>query len=223
MSAPSADNARPAGAGVILGIAFGLMVCAGLVVWLYLSRGGAIDGAAELESAFGVRVLGARYTITDAREMPSGARIVVLDDLAAPAEAPAPETRDEGDERTEWRKVVIPDASSSPRRIVFTFPKPENGQAAVDAFFRPGEAQDIADLPKQGGKVVVKSDKIAWRSYGARWVHERAFEPPLTFRDALRVDLSLPQRPCVMTALWSRGEAASRSELETLLAQLGSG
>ncbi len=226
MSGPSAEGPRPAGAGAIVGIAVGLMLCAALATWLYLSRGGAIDGAAQLEAAFGVRSLGTRYTITEARELPSGARLVILDDPNAPSE-PTNEAETGAkagtEPRVEWAKVPVPASEAWPRRVVFTFPKSSSGQAAVDAFFREGQWKDLADLGEEGGQVLVKSDKLAWRTFDARWLHERAYVRPATFRDAVRIDLSQPERPCVMTALWSRGEAASQASLQALLAQLGSG
>jgi hypothetical protein len=69
---------------------------------------------------------------------------------------------------------------------------------------------------------VVGSGKLGWRGFDADWVHERAFEKGGTFRDAMRVDLSLEKRPCVMTATWTRGEPASRIALDQLLEAIGS-
>lgn len=221
MSDPSADAPRRSGAGAIVGIALALMLCAGLGTWLYLARGGPIDGAATLEAAFGVRGLGERYAITDARELPSGARIVVLEDPHAQAEG-APSTEEpQKDERVDWRKVAIPESTTWPRRIVLTFPKSGGAAAAVDAFFFESRGKDLTELGARGGKVVVRTDKAAWRGFNARWIHERAYERPLTFRDAINVDLSLPDRPCVLTALWTRGEPASQAVLTQMLAALG--
>src|SRR6185436_11562376 len=97
MSDRTADPKRPAGAGTILAVAAGIMVCAVLAAFLILSRGGHVDGAAVMEEVFGVRGMGSRYAIVEAREMPSGTRVVILDDPTVPpevapeVEAPAPD------------------------------------------------------------------------------------------------------------------------------------
>ena len=221
MSDRTADPKRPARAGAILLVAAGIMVCAVLAAFLIMSRGGHVDGAAVMEEVFGVPGMGPRYAIVEAREMPSGTRVVILDDPSVPAEvapvveAPAP------DEKVDWRTVVVPAATAWPRRIVFTIPKQGSGQAAVDAFFVRNEWRDIADLGPSGGKVMLAAKKIAWRGFDADWVHERAYERKLTFRDAMNVNLSLENQPCVMTAFWPRGEAASEERLREVLGMLG--
>lgn len=223
MSDPSADPSRPSGAGTILLIAAGLMICSALAAFLIVSRGGEIDGSAVLERAFGVRGLAPRYVIVEAREMPNGTEVVILDDPSVPVEArPAPEEVPQ-DEHVDWRAVVIPSATAWPRRIVFTFPEPGNEKAAIDSFLTRHEWGDVAHLGPNGGKVVLAAKKIAWRGFDADWVHERAYERPLTFRDAMSANLSLENQPCVMTAFWPRGEAASEAKLAELLAELDSG
>lgn len=222
MSDPSAETPRAAGPGAIILVALGLMLCAVLAAFLILSRGGRVDGAAVLEAALGVRGLGERYTIVEAREMPSGTRVVILDQTGAPADTPPDKETPPPDEKVDWRTVKIPAATAWPRRVVFTLPKPGTGQAAIDPFFVRNEWRDIADLGPNGGKTVVATKKIAWRGFDADWVHERAYERKLTFRDAVSVNLSLEKQPCVMTAFWSRGEPASEALVTQLLAELGS-
>jgi hypothetical protein len=223
MSDPSAEPARPSGPGAILLIALGLMVCAVLAAFLILSRGGRVDGAAVLESALGVRGLGEKYTIVEAREMPSGTHVVILDAAGAAPETPPEKDTPPPDEIVDWRTVKIPAATTWPRRVVFTLPKQGSGQAAIDAFFVRQDWGDIAHLGPQGGKTVVATKKLAWRGFDADFVHERAYERKLTFRDAVSVDLSLEKQPCVLTAFWPRGEAASEEIVVKLLAELGSG
>jgi hypothetical protein len=222
MSAPSAEPRRAGGAGAIILIAAGLMICAGLAAFLIITRGGRVDGAAVLERAFGVRGMGERYAIVEAREMPGGTEVVILDDPSVPVEAPPAMEQPAPDERVDWRTVVIPAATAWPRRIVFTFPKPGNEQAVIEAFMTHGQWGDIAHLGPNGGKVIVAAKKIAWRGFDADWVHERAYERKLSFRDALSVNLSLPNQPCVMTAFWPKGEAASEAKLAELLVLLNS-
>src|SRR6185369_14002440 len=106
MSAPIVEPARSAGAGVIVGIAFVLMLLAALTAFLIASRGGPIDGAAQLESAFGVRTIGADYTIESAREMPGGARLITFVDTSAPPETAKivadPNAKKPKDDKVDW-------------------------------------------------------------------------------------------------------------------------
>jgi hypothetical protein len=222
MSAPSADSKPVGGAGVIIGVAAALMLCATLFAFLYMSRGGDIDGAALLEETFGVGGLGPEYGIVQARELPNGSRLVIFEDKGAPPEAGKAVDPPKAEERVDWRKVVIPPCTSRPRMVVFTLPKPGAKQSTVEAFFEKSEWKDVADLDSSGGKVVVNAKKIAWRGYDAAWVHERAYERPLTFRDSISANRSLAGQPCVMSAFWTRGEAGSEAALTELLARLGS-
>jgi hypothetical protein len=225
MSAPTAEQARSAGAGTIVGVALVLMLLAALVAFLIVSRGGTIDGAAQLESAFGVRTIGPGYVIESAHEMPGGARLITfVDKTASPevaAAVPDPKAKKPEDDHVDWTRVTIPPATARPRRVTFLFPAPGAGHDDVAAFFHDVERKSIEDLAPEGGKVTVETGKLAWRGFDADWVHERVFEAGRTFRDGMRVDLSLEKKPCVMTAEWTRGETASRAALDRVLDALG--
>jgi hypothetical protein len=238
-SDPTAEPRRIAGASTIVGIALALMVMSVLAAWLIASRGGPIDGAAQLESAFGVRTIGPAYAIVEARKVANGARYVALADeeassepeqvKAAPAPGmPGPPSSDGGspnppEDRVDWSRVTIPATTTRPRRVAFLFPDEDAKHAIVDEFFRNVERTSLLDLGPEGGKVTIASDKLAWRGFDATWVHERVFEKGGTFRDAMRVDLSVEDRACVMTAEWTRGEPATRAALDALLAALDAG
>jgi hypothetical protein len=274
MSAPTAEPARGAGAGTIVGIALALLLLAALVAVLIAFRGRAIDGAAQLRSAFGVSTVGPEYAIVEAREMAGGGRMVVLEDASAPAEPRRDDALDadkkaaekdaavqdgadkdsggknspdkgsedkngavkddagkkagegsgadmKAEEKVDWSRVSIPPSISRPRRIVFLFPAPGASHDLVADSFRNVDRKSLSDLGPQGGKVTIASGKLAWRGFDADWVHERAFEKGGTFRDAMRVDLSVDKQPCVMTAEWTRGDAAARKTLDPVLDALG--
>jgi hypothetical protein len=225
MSAPIAEPARTAGAGAVVGVALVLMLLAALTAFLIVSRGGAIDGPAQLESAFGVRTIGPEYTIESAREMPGGARLVTFVDASAPPEAaqvvPDPKAKKPKDEHVDWSLLTIPPATARPRRVTFQFLAPGAGHDVVASFFHDVDRKSIEELGPQGGKVTMETGKLAWRGFDATWVHERAFEAGGTFRDCMRVDLSLAKKPCVMTAEWSRGEPGSKAALDEVLEALG--
>ncbi len=256
MSAPIAEPLRSApiaasersvpSAATIIGIALVLMLVSVLAAFLIVSRGGPIDGALELESAFGVRAPGPDYAVIQARKMPAGAKLLVFEDSNAPQEpepAPAAEKRDEpagenaaadkgvdkekgalegqaSGEHVDWARVAIPAAKARPRRVTFLFPEDGTSHEVVESFFRYVERKSLAELGPEGGKVVIASGKLGWRGFDADWIHERVFEKGGTFRDAMSVDLSLEKRPCVVTAIWTRGEPASRIALDQLLESL---
>ena len=228
MSAPTAEGTRRAGAGTIVGVALLLMVLAALAAFLIASRGGPIDGAARLESAFGVRTIGEGYEITSARKTPGGSSLITLEDrsaapeLAKKAEAgKVTEDKKATDEKVDWKLVAIPAATTRPRFVTFQLPDEGASHEAVAEFFRNVERTSLEDLGPDGGKVTVETGKLAWRGFDADWVHERVFEKGGTFRDGMRVDLSLAKQPCVMTAVWSRNESASKAALEKVLDALG--
>jgi hypothetical protein len=68
--------------------------------------------------------------------------------------------------------------------------------------------------------VLVARGELSFRGYEAEWVHLRAYERGGTFTDAMRISLSTPERPCVLTATWPRGQAASEALLRELSAPL---
>ena len=63
----------------------------------------------------------------------------------------------------------------------------------------------------------IDAGKIPWHGFDADYVHDRSFEPGGTFRDEMRVNLSLANNACMLTARWTRGEAASKKALQPLL------
>jgi hypothetical protein len=199
MSAPTAETTRTVGAGTIVGVALVLMLLAALVAFLVVSRGGVIDGAAQLESVFGVRTIGPDYAIDSAREMPGGARLITFVDGSAPPETaalvPDPNAKKPKEDHVDWTHVSIPPSTARPRRVTFLLPAPGASHEVVAAFFHDVERKSIENLGPSGGKVTVETGKLAWRGFDADWVHERVFEAGGTFRDGMRVDLSLAKKP----------------------------
>ena len=226
-----ADTSRGAvapgntGAATIVFVALGLMVFVVAGAFLFVSCGAAVDGAALLESAFGVRTLGEGYEVVEAREVPLGARVVVVEDRRAAPEAPAPVAPDSDSSKdapkVEWKKIPITPSTAKPRRLVFVFPKDaEQGVRQAEEMIKSVGWSDVDDLGDKGGRVTVAKERIAWRGFDADWVHHREYEPGPAFRDTIQVNLSLARQPCLLTATWPRGESASRAQLEALLASL---
>lgn len=231
MSAPSGDSTGApgnSGAFVIVLVALGLMALAGIVAFLFFAGGRSFDGLQLMQERLGVRDVGEGFAVAEARAVPLGSRIVVwkdrrLADEVEPPVAPASEPAAAGSQapKFDWKAVVIPPATTGPRTLYFVFPPDlERGRTAIDETLGGIGWTDLDDLGRDGGRVLVAREKSAWRGYDASWVHVREFQRGGGFRDSMQVDLSLPQSPCLLTATWTRGEAASRASLEALLARL---
>jgi len=220
MSAASAElGAKPRGlsAGALIAIAAGLMVLSVLVAVLVVLRGGPIDGAGQLDAHFGAHTLPFDLVLKSAREMPGGERMVVFDSTKIVAEAPV---RAVGKAPVDWAKLAVPNAGTAPLRVAFLFLTADAPQAHFDAFFTNEKWQRVEELGPEGGLVPMDKNAISWRGHAADFVHERAFEEGGTFRDVMRVNLSVEKKPCVMWASWPRGAQASRAMFEEILAAL---
>jgi hypothetical protein len=227
MSAASAElAAKPRGfsAGALIAIAAGLMVLSALVAVFVALRGGPIDGAGQLDAQFGAHTLPFGLGLKSAREMPGGERMVVFEgaQAAAPAATLAIGDASSGgkDAHVDWSKIALPAPNAPPERVVFLFLTQEAPKAHFDAFFTNEKWQQVDELGAEGGLVPIDKNAISWRGHAADFVHERAYEEGGTFRDVMRVNLSVEKKPCVMWASWPRGEQASRPRFEEILAAL---
>ncbi|MBL8861996.1 MAG: hypothetical protein JNK02_08275 [Planctomycetes bacterium] len=223
MSGPTADRvpSRPSGA-LLVGIAFGLMALAALAAFLLAGTGRPIDGRERMRTAFGTSELPFGLAVASATRTPTGDLIVVHAVPGAPPEpAPAPPPVDaaptgSGAPRVDWAALPIPAPGGPPSQAVFLFVPAERGREVIDELVRRVRGRDRSQLMADGGTVVVARGKLEFRGYDAEWVHLRAYEPGPAFRDALRISLSTPETPCVLTATWPRGAAASPAVLEEL-------
>lgn len=227
MSASSADPAptvdapsKPFGAGTIVGIAAGLLLLAVCAAYLIVGQGGRIDGAAELESAFGVRSLPLGLEVVRATRSLRGDRMIVLERKDAPPEAPMDQRVGKEHEVADWSKVPIGPEGAPPRQATFLLTDAASAARVLEDLVRNVKSRDLQDLGSGGGVVVVKRDHFDFRGWDAEWVQLRSFEPGGTFRDAMRVSLSTPEKPCVLTVTWPRGMAASKAVLDQLIAPL---
>ncbi len=224
MSAPTVEVKSAPSGGVLVAIALGLMVLAGVAAYLLLGTGGPIDGRAQMTSAFGVADLPFGLQITSATRMSSAGTLVVYEVPGAPTEAPAPEVEpvEPGPNapRTDWSKVAIPEASGPPRQASFLFVPRDSGRSVLEGMIRDVRGADRGQLGVEGGMVLLERGRLDYRGWDSDWIHMRTFEPGGTFRDAMRISLSTPDDPCVLTATWPRGTPASRAKLDELVATI---
>ncbi len=227
MSVPNAEvRSGPSGALLVF-VAFGLMALAGVAAFLLLGRGGPIDGRARMTEVFGTADLPFGLAIESATEMSSGGSLVVYAMPGAAAEAkPAPvesKSSNESEPRIDWLQVPVPESNAPPRQASFLLVPGEKGRSVLEEMIRNVQGRDRADLGREGGTVVLDRGKLDFRGYDSDWIHMRTYEPGPAFRDAMRISLSTPDNPCVLTVTWPRGNPASRAQLEALTAPLRAG
>lgn len=224
MSAPTADAPSTPSGGLLIVVALGLMLLAGAAAFLLLGTGGPIDGPAKMNAVFGASVLPFGLEINSATRMSSGGELVVYEVPGAPTEAAAPDApaKVEGQEepRTDWSKVPVPATGGPPRQASFLFVAGERGRSVLGDMIRDVRGRDRGELGAEGGTVLVDRGRLDFRGWGRDWIHLRTYEPGGTFRDAMRISLSTPEDPCVLTATWPRGSPASLAQLEALVSPL---
>ncbi len=208
----------------LLGIALGLMVLAAAAAFLLLGRGGPIDGRAEMVRVFGVADLPFGLQIASATVMPSGEKLVAYaatDAAPEPArvETPPPQPGVMGP-RVDWSAVAIPATREPPRQATFLIVDGASGRTVINAMVRNLHTPDTKGLGPEGGIVLIERGRADFRGWESDWVHLRTFEAGGTFRDAMRISISTPDQPVVLTATWPRGSPATREMLDELLKPL---
>jgi len=225
MSAPSAEipagTRRESGLGVA-GIAAGLMLIAGIFVWLWISRARDIDANEQFRGAFAVQGVPQGWSAVLSQAVPDGlfdlhteqriVRLVREGALVEPEPTPAP------DAKFEWKKLAEGAPQGEPARLYFAWYDPTSGSKDVERQLDSHRAVELGMLDEQkGGIVRVDAGKLHWGEYDADFVHERLFEKG-SFRDALRLNLSRPGQFCVLNVLWKWGEKGSRESAAKVLA-----
>jgi hypothetical protein len=229
MSAPTVEVPATAPpmrltAGGLIGFALGLMVLAGAAAFLLLGRGGPLDGRAEMTRVFGSADLPFGLQITSASVMPSGEKLVAYASPNAsppppPVEKPKSEPGVPGP-RKDWSAVAIPDTSEPPDQATFLIVDKSKGRSVIDALVRGVQTPDTKGLGPEGGTVLMKRGRSEFRGWESDWIHLRTFEAGGTFRDAMRISISTPDQPVVLTATWPRGNPATQAMLDELLKPL---
>lgn len=224
MSAPTADPLAAPSGGLLIGVAAGLMLLAALAAYLLFGTGGPIDGGGKMTAVFGVADLPFGLRVTSATRMSSGGELVVYEVPGAvpetPAPAPGPVAEGSTPPRVDWSKVPIPDVSGPPRQASFLFVPGERGRSVLGDMIRDVQGRDIVELGREGGTVLLERGRVGFRGWDSDWIHLRTYEPGGTFRDAMRISLSTPEDPCVLTATWPRGTPANFGSLEELISPL---
>jgi len=227
MSDPSAEVRTGPSGMLLVVIAFGLMVLAAIAAFLLLGTGGPIDGRARMTAVFGTAELPFGLAIESGTEMSSGGSLVVYSIPGLAAEAPPPSVEknasNDGAPRFDWSTVPVVDSNTPPRQAAFLFVSGEKGRSVIEEMIRNVRGRDRGELGSEGGTVVLERGRLDFRGFDSEWIHLRTYEPGPTFRDAMRISLSTPVDPCVLTVTWPRGNPASHAQLATLTAALRAG
>ena len=213
----SGEPSALTGAAILL-IAAGVMLLAGIAAWLYAGRGASIDGVERVQRAFGATPAKLGMEVRAAQRLPDGVEVVALHDPARPDAAPAASPA--GVAAVDRAKLDLGPAGTAPREALFVFVTEAAWPAVRKEHFERVRWKELLEVPASGGVQSVDEGKLAWRGWDAAYVHERAWDGGSGFRDAIRVDVSLPGQPASLLLTWPRGARADRAALSAWLERL---
>jgi hypothetical protein len=200
------------------------------LAWIIASqRTRTVDGVELLGEWFAVGDLPFGLVIAEGAITPRGDGVVRLAVPDAPAETPKnvvppvePPKPGEVRPRVDWSKAPTGPPDTPPVEVIVTRFPVVAAKTELDAMFRSGQELrgDFKSIGDMGGRRILDRDELPWGNFEAAYVHEREFEPGLTFRDVMRVNLSREHEPCVLLARWPRGMPASKARVAELLAVL---
>jgi len=228
--APAPDDDR-AGASPsrLIGVALGV----GLVALCLAAAMGGGWGSTTSEE-----VLASRFTCSQlpedltldpaAYELPGGERVVRFfrqgagdmdASLGAAGLAPWSRPASKGED-VDWSELR-PTSQETPPGVLYLVRYPESaGEAVMREQFRGLEYKDLSRLEGSGGSTPVEGGQLDWHGFAADHVRVRHFGPGPTFRDVVRVNLSLGRECWVAYAVWPPLAAGSIEPVEDFLATL---
>lgn len=219
--------------GCVLGVGFGLLLLLGLVSMMVAQKTRVADGERLFEEWFEPTVLPFDFELAGATVEMRGEQVILftrpdLPDEAAKAERPEPERWAQEEEPEgepfDWSTVESGPAGALPREVVLLAYPAELADSELEKLFGfPSEDQgeiEITDVDSNGGRVTMGRGRLDWGSYTTLYVHDRELEWGGTFRDVVRVNLTLEGQPRVMFVLWERGFPASLDHVSKLLEAL---
>jgi hypothetical protein len=214
------------GAAIVLAAFLAMALAAG-AAWLWIARSQPIDGAARVQAHFGAPVERVGLQVAAAQRLPDGIEIVALRDPSrVDSEKESAATSDErvdgadNGERVDRSKVELGPFGTPPCEALLVF-APEARWAAVrKEHFERVRWRDLGQVPSSGGVQTVGEGKLPWRAFEVAWVHERAWDAGIGFRDALRADVSLPGQSASLLLVWPRGARGGQEALREFLARL---
>lgn len=206
VSSPSATSPTERGGlgGVaIVAIALGAMLLAGLAAWLLVSRAAPIDGEARVLQHFGAGVDRVGMRVRAAQRLPDGVELVALQDPSA-AQGDEPVVTGDTSAVLDRTKVDLGPTGTAPREALLVFVPTQHWERVRKEHFERVRWRDLGELPPSGGTQTAGEGKLTWRGYEVAWVHERTWDAAGSFRDAVRLDVSLPEQPASLLLTWPK-------------------
>ena len=121
---------------------------------------------------------------------------------------------------TDWASLR-PVNTGGPPAFLFLVQYPSGrASSVINEQFRGIEWKELRDIEAEGGRTAVDGGKLEWGEYAADFVQERNFVRGGTFRDSLRVNLSLGRECWIAYAVWPELDAGSKEVVRELLAAL---
>ncbi len=227
-SAALAGDTRPTHARTthVLGALGAVVVLIASLWWMANPRAHSLDPRAAFEERFEPRELPAGWRVAQAEQLARGDVVLVLEREGLTPEPPKAEApkRVEGAEspRLDWSRVEWGAPGAAPREVAIVDLSLQSARSDLERLVRGGFEFDGQwnSIPLDGGKRILRRDLLAWREFACAAVLEREFEAGGTFRDVVRVNLSRPGQPRLVTARFGRGVTGSFEPVAELLAAL---
>lgn len=204
-----------------------LAVVAGAFGFVALAKSGEVAPSVVLDPAFTVRELPFGFVPRFAAELPFEQKLVRFaapdTQLGAPpaAKSDAATTASGGASKSAdaapkiaWKKVALAPIGA-PREAALVLVG-SLGNAGVKPYFEDPSWRELSDLGDAGGWVAVEAGTVVWADYEPRYVVLRHYEPPGTYTDHARVDVSANGRFGVVCVDWPQGVTGSKDALVEL-------
>src|SRR5262249_40926934 len=114
------------------------------------------------------------------------------------------------DGKIDWTQVALGSAGAPPLRATLVLLSAREGLAAARAAVEGSRGGELKQLGPQGGLVAVDEGNLVWAGYDAGLLHERRYTPGQAPQDAVHVDLSTREHPCLLHVFWPPGSPGSK-------------
>ena len=228
--ATEVEGRRYESCGGVVGVGLGLALIVLSLASLLFYGPRPSDASELLASSFALGQLPEGLELEpQAVTLPSGELVVTFSDGAplelSPLElvtSSKPKSSKPEEEFVEfdWAAVEVLSEGELPSRLYLVrFPR-QRAERVLASQFRGLEWRDLSEISARGGSTVVGGGKLPWAGYSADWVRERSFLEGGSFRDTLRVNLSLGQECWIAYSIWPERVAGSEEAVAECLAAL---
>jgi hypothetical protein len=215
--------------GGVLGVSFGLLLLALLVVSVlrFGSVGGHFDGQEGVAELFRDGRLPAGFELVESAKLQTGDVVYrlrrPLEEEEAEAVPPQDEEAEEVPPEEEEAEETPPDeillveyARASAAAAAFR-PEDEVGGEAREAREASSKLIEWRKSPTFSWFTPLRGGQISWGAWNADYAVHRAFHEGGSWREAARVNLSQPGRNLLLFALWPEKVLSKDEELEKIL------